>query len=68
MKTWQDLIEVGEDEQKRIDFIKTVINEHVASPVYRTALTAQDYYDGINESFLIHGRRTTRFRVTTTAI
>lgn len=48
LKTWQDLIQVGDNEQNRIDFIKAVINEHMSSPVYRTAVVAQDYYDGIN--------------------
>lgn len=47
-KTWQDLISVGENEQERIDFIKAVISEHMASPVYRTAMIAQDYYNGTN--------------------
>lgn len=42
------MVAVGEDEQKRIDFIKAVINEHLASPIYRNAIIAQDYYNGIN--------------------
>lgn len=48
LKTYQDLIQVGDNEQNRIDFIKAVISEHMASPVYRTAMVAQDYYDGTN--------------------
>ena len=39
---------VGESEQARIDFIRSVINEHRDSPGYKTAMDAQAYYDGLN--------------------
>lgn len=39
---------MGENEQKRVDFIKAVINDHMASPLYRNAVIAQDYYNGTN--------------------
>lgn len=48
IKTYQDLVAVGENEEKRVDFVKAVISEHMASPVYRTAMVAQDYYNGVN--------------------
>ena len=48
MKTYQDLLACGEDETSRITFIQTAISEHKASPLYRTAVDAQLYYDGDN--------------------
>lgn len=48
MKTYQDLLAVGDDLQRRMDFISAVINEHVASAAYRDAVAAQLYYEGEN--------------------
>lgn len=48
MKTYNDLLDVGLDEKKRIDFVKAVISEHEASAACRTAKLAQDYYNGVN--------------------
>ena len=31
-----------------MDFVKSVISDHMASAAYRTAITAQDYYNGVN--------------------
>ena len=46
--TYQDLKAVGEDEQKRIEFIQSVIVSHKSSSLYKTAVDAQSYYDGEN--------------------
>ena len=43
IKTYQDLVKVGEDEQRRMDFIMGCINEHKSSPMYRMAVTAEEY-------------------------
>ncbi len=48
MKTYQDLIAVGQDEKKRMSFCLTAINEHKATKGYQTAQDAQRYYDGEN--------------------
>lgn len=48
MKTYQDLLECGEDESDRIDFIKSAIADHKGSSLYRTAVDAKLYYDGEN--------------------
>lgn len=48
MRTYQDLLDCGNDEQKRIDFIKSAIDGHKSSDVYKTAAAAQKYYDGEN--------------------
>lgn len=44
MKTYQDFLKVGENEQDRMRFVKTCIEEHKSSPEYKTALDA-DMYD-----------------------
>lgn len=52
MKTYQDLLEIGNNEKLRIDFIRTVINEHRASPAYRIAVNAEKYYAGENPTIM----------------
>lgn len=44
MLTYNDLFDLGENEQKRIEFIKRAINEHISSPAYKTAAIAEEYY------------------------
>ena len=48
IKTWQDLVAFGEDENKRIDFVKKVIADHKGNEVYHKAVTADAYYAGEN--------------------
>lgn len=48
MKTYQDIIEVGHDEKKRMDFILAAIDEHKSSDLYKTAVDANLYYKGEN--------------------
>lgn len=43
MKTYQDLVAVGEDERARIDFVRQVITDHIGSELYRTAQLADEY-------------------------
>jgi len=43
MYTYQDLVTIGNTEQNRMSFILSAINSHKASPLYRTALTAELY-------------------------
>jgi hypothetical protein len=43
MLTYQDLQAVGSDERKRIEFVLTVVNEHMNSRMYREAQDAQEY-------------------------
>lgn len=43
MKTYQDLLAVGEEEKARMDFIQTAIEQHKASKLYRDALDADAY-------------------------
>ena len=46
--TYNDLLEIGENEKERIDFIRQAINEHCSSERYKTAVDAELYYDGLN--------------------
>ena len=48
IKTYQDLLEVGEDEQNRMEFIRAAIEDHRSSEAYRTAIDAEEYYYGTN--------------------
>ena len=48
IKTYQDLLAVGEDERKRIEFVQDVIRDHRGSKLYSDALTANEYYAGRN--------------------
>ena len=44
MKTYQDFLEIGNDEQKRKDFVRALIAEHKNSPDYKIATDAYEYY------------------------
>lgn len=43
MKTYQDLIAIGDSEDERIQFIKGAITEHRSSRDYQTAIDAEEY-------------------------
>ena len=43
MKTYQDFLKVGERDSDKMDFVREVINDHKASELYRTAVTADQY-------------------------
>lgn len=44
MKTYQDLLNVNQNEKDRMDFVKTVMNEHKNTDLYRTAKIAKAYF------------------------
>lgn len=48
MKTYQDLLAVGDNDRLRMDFIKECISKFEGSPEYRFAQDAQLYYRGEN--------------------
>lgn len=52
MRTYQDLVKVGEGEDARANFILTAINAHKASTVYRTAEDAAEYYAHKNPTIM----------------
>lgn len=43
MLTYQDLLAIGDDEQRRVDFARDAINQHRSSALYKTAKTADEY-------------------------
>lgn len=48
MLTYDDLVALGEDEQKRTEFVLAAINDHQHSAEYRLAKDAELYYNGNN--------------------
>jgi hypothetical protein len=44
MLTYQDLLEVGERDEYKMEFVRKVINDHKSSELYKTAVIAWDYY------------------------
>lgn len=48
IKTYQDLIDVGDGDRERKDFVISVMNDHKCSQAYKDARIAQDYYSGVN--------------------
>jgi len=44
VKTYQDLLEVGQDERARMEFILKAIAEHKSTKEYQTAKAAEAYY------------------------
>ena len=48
IKYYQDLLEVGEDERQRMNFVLSAIHEYKSSDGYRLAQDARMYYTGEN--------------------
>lgn len=48
MLTYDDLVALGEDDKRRIDFVLKAISEHQQSKAYRAAKEAEQYYNGLN--------------------
>ncbi len=45
MVTYQDFLQVGENEQDRMNFVLNVINQHKSSKLYTDAQVAYDYFN-----------------------
>ena len=52
MKTYQDLISIGEDEQDRKAFILSAINTYKGTEQYKTAVDAEMYYKHLNPTIM----------------
>lgn len=52
MKTYQDLLAVGEDEKERMQFCLSAIKEHQSSLKYRVAEDAELYYRNLNPTIM----------------
>ena len=52
MKTYQDLLEIGENERDRMEFVLDAIKEHKGSELYQTAYDAELYYKHQNPTIM----------------
>ena len=52
MRTYQDLLKVGQDEKERMQFVTKCIAEHRGSAVYKTAMDAELYYKHLNPTIM----------------
>ena len=52
MKTYQDFLEVGNDEKSRMQFVKATINEYKSSNMYKEAVIGNDYYNAMNTTIM----------------
>ena len=52
MKTYQDLLSVGESDVDRMEFVLSVINEHKSSPMYKNAVIADQYDRQMNTTIM----------------
>ena len=48
MYTYQNLVTVGDDEQKRINFVNKIIKDYKTSDLYKAAVLGDDYNKGEN--------------------
>ena len=52
MKTWQDLVSLGDNDKARMEFVSEVITDHESSELYRTARDAEMYYRHLNPTIM----------------
>lgn len=61
MKTYQDLLEIRENEETRMEFVREVINQHKTTDLYKTALVADDYYRRRNRTIFEYQKWLTKY-------
>lgn len=54
MYTYQDLQELGDNEEQRIDFVKRCITEHKGTELFRTAVLADEYCKHRNHTIMAY--------------
>lgn len=52
IKTFNDLLEIGENERDRMEFVLSAIKEHKSSDLYKTAYDAELYYKHQNPTIM----------------
>lgn len=52
--TYQDLLELGDNEQNRMDFVNRAIQRHKDTDLYRTAKVADEYYRHRNTTITLY--------------
>lgn len=48
MLTYQDFMDIGEDDAAKMKFVQSVIYEHKSTQLYKDAVDAEEYYKGLN--------------------
>lgn len=43
MLTYQDLLEIQDTDESRMDFVRQCINQHRVSDIFKTAVIAEEY-------------------------
>ena len=56
IKTYQDLLALGDNEKARMDFVIAAMNEHKSSATVRTAQIAADYFAGLNTTIMNYNK------------
>ena len=54
MRTYQELVALGENEVERRAFVRAVVRDHKASAAYKTAEDAEEYYAKRNVTISRH--------------
>ena len=44
IKTYQDLLDIGENEKERMEFVRGAVRDHTSSDDYKIAAAAEAYY------------------------
>ena len=52
IKTWNDLANLGENEENRKAFVYKAIDWHKGTEAYHTAVAAQEYYNCLNPTIM----------------
>lgn len=52
MKTYQDLLQVPDSDEQRLEFVREVIQDHKGSDLYRTAVIADQYDRQMNTTIM----------------
>ena len=54
--TYNDLLDIGENEKQRMEFVLSAIREHKGSDLYKTAYDAELYYKHQNPTIMRYQR------------
>ena len=57
MLTFQDYLQIGDSDRERAQFVRDVITQHCASPLYITAAIAEEYDRGRNKTTMEYQKR-----------
>lgn len=52
MVTYQDFLQVGDSDKERMEFVRSVINQHKETDLYKNAVIADEYYRNMNTTIV----------------